>query len=96
MGIRVAHSLIASNILDFIELSNDYNIAEIVCPDDWVGKTIMQMNFRSDFGLNVMAIKRGEKIEISPAPDYRLADNDVIVAIGDVKSLEKIEIRTKK
>jgi trk system potassium uptake protein TrkA len=96
MGIRVAHSLVSSNILDFIELSDDFNIAEIVCPDEWVGKTILQLNFRADYGLNVMAIKRGEKIEISPAPDYRMADGDVIVAIGDVKSLEKIEIRTKK
>lgn len=96
MGIRVAHSLIASNILDFIELSDEYNIAEIVCPDEWVGKTLMQMNFRSDYGLNVMAIKRGQKIEISPPPDYRLSNNDVIVAIGDVKSLDRIEIRTKK
>ncbi|MHC1720641.1 MAG: TrkA family potassium uptake protein [Clostridiaceae bacterium] len=96
MGVRVAHNLISSNILDYIELSEDYNIAEIVSADEWFGKTIIDLNFRVNYGLNVMAIKRGEKIEVSPGPNFRIEEGDVIVAIGDTRSLEKIELRTKK
>lgn len=96
MGIRVAHNLVSSNILDYIELSNNYNIAEIASTDEWVGKTIKEINFRANHGLNVMAIKRNDKIEISPGPDYVIREGDVIVAIGDTKSLEKLEMRTKK
>lgn len=96
MGIRVAHNLVSSNILDYIELSEDYNIAEIVSTDEWFGKTIVEINFRANYGLNVMAIKRGETIEVSPGPNFRIEEGDVVVAIGDTKSLEKIELRTKK
>lgn len=96
MGVRVAHSLVSSKILDYIELSDDYNIAEIVSPTEWYGKTLADLNLRSTYSLNVMAIKRGEKIEISPDPDYIISENDIIIAIGDAKSLDKIQINTKK
>jgi len=96
MGARVANSLVSSNILDYIELSDDYNIAEIVSPIEWYGKTLLELNIRSNYGLNVMAVKRGEKIEISPDPDYTISENDIIIAIGDSKSLDKIQISTKK
>ena len=95
MGVRVAHSLVSSKILDYIELSDDYNIAEIVSPVEWYGKTLLELNLRSNYSLNVMAIKRGEKIEISPDPSYKISESDIIIAIGDAKALDKIQISTK-
>ncbi len=96
MGIRVANSLVSSNILDYIELSDDYNIAEIVSPSEWFGKTLSQLNLRANYGLNVMAVKRMDKIEVSPNSDYVIKENDIVVVIGDTKSLDKIQISTRK
>lgn len=96
MGTRVAHSLVSSNILDYIELSDDYNIAELVSPSKWYGKTLSELNLRANYGLNVMAIKRQDNIEVSPNSDYTIKENDIVVVIGDTKSLDKIQISTKK
>ncbi|MGE5627619.1 MAG: potassium channel family protein [Solirubrobacterales bacterium] len=96
MGTRVAHSLVSSNILDYIELSDDYNIAEIVTPSKWYGKTLSELNLRANYGLNIMAIKREDNIEVSPNSDYVIKENDIVVVIGDTKSLDKIQISTKK
>lgn len=96
MGTRVAHSLVSSNILDYIELSDDYNIAEIVTPSKWYGKTLSELNLRANYGLNVMAIKRQDNIEVSPNSEYIMKENDIVVVIGDTKSLDKIQISTKK
>lgn len=91
MGVRVAHNLVSSNILDYIELSSDYSIVEIVCPRDWQGKSLTQLNVRSKYGINVMAIKRNKGIDISPSPEEVIKKDDVVVAIGGKEELGKLE-----
>lgn len=91
MGVRVAHSIVSSNILDYIELSPDYNIAEIECPREWYGKTIKQIDMRANFGISVIAIKKGHNINIAPRADDRVEEKDIIVAIGGSKELGKFE-----
>src|SRR3712207_7985408 len=59
-GVRVAHNLVSSNILDYIELSQDYSIAEISSPKEWHGKTLKELDMRSQYGINVMALKRNK------------------------------------
>ncbi|MEG1990811.1 MAG: TrkA family potassium uptake protein, partial [Christensenella sp.] len=56
MGIRVAHNLISSSILDFIELSDDYGIAEIEVDDIWAEHTLIDLDFRKKYGVNIIAI----------------------------------------
>ncbi|OPJ59059.1 potassium channel family protein [Clostridium oryzae] len=91
MGIRVAHNLVSSNILDFIELSPDYSIAEVACPSKWNGRTLRELNLRSVYGITVMAIKRSEKVSVSPGADDRIQNGDMIVAIGKTENLSKFE-----
>jgi trk system potassium uptake protein TrkA len=59
MGVRVAHQLISTNVLDQIELSSDYSILEIMAPEKTVGKTLKDLDLRPKYGISVMAIKRG-------------------------------------
>ena len=54
MGVRVAHNLVSSNILDYIELSPDYSIIEIDSPNEWCNKTMKELNLRSKYGINVI------------------------------------------
>lgn len=91
MGVRVAHNLVSTNILDYIELSPDYSIVEVVSPKDWQGKTLRQLNMRVVYGINVMAIKRENKINVSPLADDEIMPGDIIVAIGSAQSLSKLE-----
>jgi trk system potassium uptake protein TrkA len=91
MGVRVAHNLVSSNILDYIELSPDYSIAEVVSPEEWHNKTLRELNVRARYGINVMAIKRSSDIDVSPAPDSVIEPGDVVVAIGGIKELNTLE-----
>ena len=91
MGVRVAHNLVSSNILDYIELSPDYSIIEIESLKEWNGKTIRELNLRSRYGINVMAIKSGNNVNISPSPDDVVEANDIIVAIGSAEDLSRLE-----
>lgn len=91
MGVRVAHNLVSSSILDYIELSPDYSIAEIVSPEEWHGKTLRELNVRVKYGINVMAIKKEKDINVSPGADDRVEPGDIIVAIGGSDDLSKLE-----
>ncbi|WP_298844032.1 potassium channel family protein [Clostridium sp.] len=91
MGERVAHNLVSSNILDYIELSPDYSIAEVVSPVEWHGKTLRELNIRARYGISVMAIKRNNDIDISPSADNIIEPGDIIVAIGSIQELNTLE-----
>src|SRR3712207_9337530 len=95
-GVRVAHNLVSSNILDYIELSQDYSIAEISSPKEWHGKTLKELDMRSQYGINVMALKRNNEVNISPSADDIIKTGDIIVAIGGIEELNKLEKKIKR
>lgn len=91
MGVRVAHNIISSSILDYIELSSDYSIMEVKAFKDWVGKDLKSLDLRKKYGINVIAIKTGEKINLNPAADDIVCKDNVIVAIGSAEALNSLE-----
>jgi trk system potassium uptake protein TrkA len=91
MGVRVAHNLTSSNLLDYIELSPDYSIAEIVAIPEWRNKTLREANMRAKYGINVMAIKRDNEINVSPGADDTILPGDILVVIGGNDELNEIE-----
>ncbi len=91
MGVRVAHNLVSSNILDFIELSSDYSILEITALDQWSGKTLKELGLPTRYGINVMAIKRDKEINVSPYADDVILKGDILVVIGSTEDIKKIE-----
>lgn len=91
MGVRVAHNLVSSNILDYIELSNEYSMLEIEAIKDWYNKSLKDIEIRRQYGINVVAIKTGEKVNISPSAEDIIKENDVLVALGSAKDLNKFE-----
>ncbi len=91
MGIKVAKSLVSKNVLDFIELAPDYSVMEVLALDEWVGKTLIEIDMRSKFGINVMAIKHEEDINISILGSYLIKKNDILIVIGNNEDLNKIE-----
>ncbi|MDV3427602.1 MAG: TrkA family potassium uptake protein [Bacillota bacterium] len=95
MGMRVAHNLVSSNILDYIELSPSYGIVETLPPKGWHGKSLNELNVRSKFGINIIAIKRGKDVNVSPTADEIIGINDILVVVGGTDELEKLENMVK-
>lgn len=93
MGIRVAHNLVSQNVLEYIELDPHYSIAEIVTPSKWIGKTIGELDLRANYGINVMAVKHGMEINISPDATDTLKPGDIMVVIGKNEQINKVEER---
>lgn len=91
MGARVAHNLTSSNILDFIELSPEYYIIEIAALKRWINKSLSELRLRNKYGVNVLAIKRGNSLTISPVADEIVKEGDILVVIGDAEDIRKIE-----
>lgn len=92
MGQRVAHSLISSNVLDYIELSPKLSLVEVTAPETIVGKTLQQANLRAIFGVNVVAIKRLEDLIVPPQPNETIKREDVLIVIGATSGLQKLEV----
>lgn len=93
MGIRVANNLTSTNILDYIELAPDYTIVEITAPDFMFNKSLKDLDLRAKYGINVVAIKTGKEILVSPTADATIKAGDIVVAIGSNDKLKKIEER---
>lgn len=91
MGVRVAHNMVSSNILDYIELSSDYSIIEIKALKEWEGKNLKDLNLRKKYGINVIAIKNKGKVNLNPAADDKINKENVIVAIGSTEALTSLE-----
>ena len=81
----------SSSIVDYIELSSDYSILEIKPLKVWDNKTLNELNLRSKYGINVIAIKKGEEIDITPSANAVIESEDVLVVIGPTNNLGNLE-----
>ena len=88
---RLARSLHSHNVLDYIELSEDYGILEIPAPKSWIGKTLKELNIRAKLGVNIIAVENNKKTNVSPAADYQIQQEDILVVLGDNYSLEAVQ-----
>ena len=93
MAHKLAQSISSSRMLDYIELSSDYGIAELKCPRTWNGKTLRELNIRAVYGLNVLAVREhGTNIVVSPGGDFRLSEDDVVMALGSYAQLDSVQV----
>ena len=91
MGMKLAQNLSSSNILNFIELSEDYGIVELAAPKSWQGHSIRDLNVRAKYKVNIIAIRRnGEDadLQLTPVADYVIAPGDVVVTLGRYEDID--------
>lgn len=91
MAVRMAHQLTAPNLLDFIELSKDYTIAELSVPKQLSGRTLKNLDTRNKYSCSIIAIHKQSELVIAPTADQVLEENDVIVLIGRIAQIEQFE-----
>jgi trk system potassium uptake protein TrkA len=94
-AVRMAHSLVVPNVIDYISLSRDFSIIEIPAPEMFVGKTLRQVDLRAKHGLTLIAIKRTTNgivtTDVSPSADERIQAGDTVALVGSNKALVALE-----
>ena len=90
-AVRLAKSLSSRNVLDYIELSEEYGIIEVPAPKRWQSKTLKELNVRAKLGVNIIAIKSLGDINVSPSADYAIQSEDVMVVLGDSIALKEVQ-----
>ena len=88
---RLAMSLSSYNVLDYIELSQDYGIIDVPAPALWHDKSLIELNVRAKLGINILAIKRQGDLIVSPGADFRIAQGDVMMVLGDTAALKAVQ-----
>lgn len=91
MGIRIAHNIASQNVLDYLELSKDYSIVELIASEKMNNKSLIELDIRAKYGVNIMAIKRGEDINVSPLATEEIRTGDILIVIGSVKHISRLE-----
>lgn len=89
-GIRLANILLTTNVIDYINLSDKFAIAEIQPHQKWIDKTLIEGNVRAKYGMNIVAIKRKDDIIVSPHPTEVIQKNDVLVVVGETELVQKM------
>lgn len=79
----------SDHILDYIELDDDYAIFEITVPENWIGKTIGQIDIRKKYMINIMALKQGGKINLTVHSDTVLEGSEAMLVLGKLKDIQK-------
>lgn len=93
MALRLAQNLANGDILNFIELSDEYSMVERKVPASWVEHSIVELNIRAKYHLNVIAIRRGEEMNIAPGRDFVFRQEDCMVILGRNKDIHALEAR---
>jgi trk system potassium uptake protein TrkA len=93
MADKVAKSLISPNVLDYIPLSEDYTISEVVPPTSFMGKTIGELRLRTKYHVEVIAVREmlPDRVRMVPKADFVLKDSDILVVIGKTADVQKIK-----
>ena len=88
---RLARTLNSHNVLDYIELSEDFGILDVPAPGSWIGKSLRELNVRAKLGVNIIAVENAGKTNVSPVADYAVREGDTLVVLGDNIALEKVQ-----
>ena len=91
MGRRIAHKMMSSSVLDYIELSNEYSVVEYLAGKKLAGRSILELDIRAVYGISIIAIKRGTDILVSPDPNLEIERDDILIAIGEDSDLTAFE-----
>lgn len=96
MALRLAHRLESSSVLDFVQLSEKVNISKIIVPDSITDKTVLAVDFRGRFGINIIAIENHSGVQQKINPGYKFQKGDILYVSGDKPSLSHFMEWAKK
>ena len=75
--------------MDYIEIDNEHAIFEVAIPKEWIGKSILEIDIRKKYNINILAVKENGKLNVTVRPDIILREDKSLLVIGEYKSLLK-------
>lgn len=90
-GTRLARNLISSGFMDIIDLSDDVSMVELTVRPEWAGQNLLQLNLRRKYGINVVAVCRGENVDINIDPERPLQADTKLIVIAHTSELNKLK-----
>lgn len=91
MGERIANNMISNNVLDYLELSDRHSIVEIVANERLHGHSLLELDIRAKYGINIVAIKRNNDIIVSPLASEVIYEGDILIVIGADRDIDRFE-----
>lgn len=91
MGERIANNMISNNVLDYLELSDRHSIVEIVANKQLHGHSLLELDIRAKYGINIVAIKRNNDIIVSPLASEIICEGDILIVIGADHDIDRFE-----
>ncbi len=92
IALKVARGIISPNILDFLPLSEDYTIFELAPPESFLGKSIGELQLRTRFHIEVIAVREliTDQFIIVPPADFIIKDGEVLLVVGKEADIQRI------
>lgn len=90
-GIRLAKNLLSAGFADLIELSDEVSMVEMDAKEAWIGKTLIQLDLRKKYSMNVVAIRQGNAIVTDIDPQKPLEADMKLIVIANLKQLKKLK-----
>lgn len=91
MGIRIAHHITSNSVLDYLELSDEHSIVEVIASKKLDGKSLIDLDVRAKYGVNIVAIKKEDDINVSPQADQVIERGDILIVIGADEDINRFE-----
>lgn len=90
MAVRLAHRLETAKMLDYIQLSEQLNISKLLVPEQIIGRSVIEVNLRKNYGINIIAIENGGVIMQSIEPGYEFRKGDILFVAGSKETLNQL------
>jgi trk system potassium uptake protein len=92
MALRLAGILADPSLLDYLPIGQEYSVAELAPPRAFIGKTLVDLDLRRNYGINVIAVRElvPERLVVLIQPDFVIKDSDVLIVVGKHEDIEKL------
>ena len=79
----------SEHILDYIELDATHSIFELSIPEEWNGKTILQLDIRKKYGVNILGVRENGVLNMNITPDMTMDKGKSLLVLGNERSVQK-------
>ena len=90
-GVRLAKNLLSSGFVDMVDLTDNVSLVELDVRPEWVGKSLLELNLRKKYGINVVALRKNNAVQVTIDPSVPLTDDQQLVVIADTDKLQKLK-----
>ena len=94
MGVRIGKEIMMNKIIESLEIDDDYSVIEFIVPKVWIGKSLIELQLRARYDMNVLGLKKDDKdkMDVNVNVDYLFEEGDILIVLASTQKFEKIEL----